>query len=202
MEDEVIHVCAAHAQRPWPFHQQQAARAPARRAGPVLDRRDDDELGRPALSLHQALPPVGGQLRRDPVRPVGALEVRVAARTEAQAPAIVRARDVHGLAAHEAATLGPTTEDPHRGRELGRVDRRRELEAVDAALAPLVDACRWQSAEADEHIDRADEPALGQRGPRRTHDASLEIARPVPCHVRERILAKTQTRDGSVASLP
>ncbi len=91
--------------------------------------------------------------------------------------------------------LSPTIEDPHRGRELGRVDRRRILETVDAPLAPLVDAALCQPAEADEHVDRADEPPLRQGSLRRMYDMLLQTAQPVPCHVREWIVAETRSRD-------
>jgi hypothetical protein len=67
-------------------------------------------------------------------------------------------------------------------------------------MAPKFEMRRRQPAETDEHVNRAHELPLGQGGLGRPDDALLQIPWP-PCHVRERIVAKTMRRGGSVASV-
>src|SRR5215211_2762079 len=90
-EDEVVHVRAAHADRPLLLHHDQAAVASALGAGPRVERGDHDQVRRSALALGEPRPLRLGEVRRDPVRAVGALDPGVAALRELERAPVARA---------------------------------------------------------------------------------------------------------------
>ena len=111
--------------------------------------------------------------------PVRTLNVRVAALTEAQRPAIGGSRDVCSLTRHEAPAARPLLHDGHRHTELVRIHAHRVLKRADTTLAPHVDMRRGEPAESEEQVDRTDVVPLGQTNLSRADDASLEIRRDV-----------------------
>ena len=75
----MIHVRAGHAHGSRVLHDQPpAVLAAARRARPLLDRGDDSQVGRAALTFGQPRSPASRQLCRDPVRAIRPLDPLIA----------------------------------------------------------------------------------------------------------------------------
>jgi hypothetical protein len=66
-EHQVIHLGAGQAERPLIVHDQQAARAAALGTGPVLDRLNDNQIGRSGLALGDAFAFSGGSVGGNPL---------------------------------------------------------------------------------------------------------------------------------------
>ena len=173
----MIHVGAGQAHRSWVLHDQPPALvAAAHRARPLLDRGDDDQIGRAALTFGQPLPLAFGQLGRDPVRAIGPLDPLIARLREPQRPPIPRARHIRGLARRQAARCGPIAKHFHRGRDLPQARDHDRLQIRDPPLAPLIHPARLEPAQADQHVDRGHEPSLRERGLSRPHHPPIELA--------------------------
>ena len=94
--------------------------------------------------------------------PVGRLEGRVAAAAEPQLAPVPGPGQVRGLA-REQATIGrPVPQDGHGCGELVEVDLSEALQVVGPTLTPGIDSLRGQPAEADQHVDGADDAAFSQ----------------------------------------
>jgi hypothetical protein len=163
--------------RSWVFHDQPPALvAAARRARPLLHRRDDHQIGRAALTLGQPLPPALGQLGRDPVRAIRPLDPLIARLREPQRASIPGARHIRGLARRRAARRGPVAKDLHRGRDLPQVRGHDCLQIRDPPLAPLIHPARLEPPQTDQHVDRGHEPPLRECGLSRPHHPPIELA--------------------------
>ena len=84
----MIHVGAGQAERPLFVHDQQAVGAATLGAGPVLDRLDDNQVGRSGLTLGDAFTLSGGNIGGNPMRPPGGLLQRVPIGKETQRSAV------------------------------------------------------------------------------------------------------------------
>jgi hypothetical protein len=176
----VLHVRTGHAHRAGLLHHQQTtADGPAHRAREVLDRRDDDQVRRAALTLSQPSPLPLRELRRNPVRPIRPLDPRVPGLRESQRLAPASARHIPRLARLQPTRLSPPPKAPHRRRDLAQARDHHPLEIVNAPLPPLIHPPRLKPTQANQHIDRRHELTLRQRHLRRSHHPPLELA-PVP----------------------
>ena len=92
-ENEMPEVGAVQAQWAGILHEQQVAGAATRRARPLFNRRDHDEIRRSTLPLDRTL----RQVRRHPMRPVRTLDGGIPADAEPQLAAVASAGDVIGL---------------------------------------------------------------------------------------------------------
>jgi hypothetical protein len=91
----MIHLRAGHAHGSWVLDDQPpAVLAAARRARPLLDRGDDNQLGRATLTFGQPRSPALRQLWRDPVRAIRPLDPLIARLREPQRTPIPGARHV------------------------------------------------------------------------------------------------------------
>lgn len=171
----MVHAGAAQADRAGVLHEQQVPGARASRARPFLQRRDDDQVGWAALLVGEPLALGGGQLRRNPVRAVDALDLSHSADAEAKRPAVAGPGDVGGLARHQAATLCPAAKQSHGGRQLVQVSLHHPLQALGTSLPPRVEVRLRQPAKSNEHVDCADVLLLGEGRLSRPHDTLLKI---------------------------
>jgi hypothetical protein len=158
-EVEMPEVGAVQTQRARILHEQKAAGAAARCARPFVDRNNDDEIRWLALPFDLSL----GEVRRHPVRAVRALDGSVAADAELQPPAVASASDIVGFRRLELIVPRPPSEHRHRVGDLAQVGLNDALQGIDPALPPQVNMRRRQPAQAEKHVDRADELLLGQR---------------------------------------
>ena len=160
---QVVELAAAQAVRLVVLHDQQVdAGGGATGARPLVQRIDDDQVGR---LVHRSAQPLGLAVREvggDPVRAVGPFDVRVAADAELQRAPIAGAGRVGGLAGRQPTFGDPGPKRPHRARLLGGAGLDQLFEAADPTLAPQVDVRRGEPAEAQEHIDGADVGLRGQ----------------------------------------
>lgn|GEM_PF-6323507 len=115
------------------------------------------------------------------MRPVGTLDVGIAAIGEPEGPAIAGTRDVDGLARHQSLARRPGSEELHGGRQLGEVGLGYPFEVLDASLAPLLHVRRREPADAHQHVDHADGLTRRQGGLGRSNDTLLSSLVAPPC---------------------
>ncbi len=149
-KDEVIQIGAAQAERPWPFHDQQVPGLAARGARPVAEGGDDDQVGSGALAPGEPALLGLGQLRGDPMGPVGRLEGRVAAAGEPQLPPVPGPGHVRGPLGSRRRSAAQRRKT---AMELVEVDLSQARQVVGPTLTPGIDGLRGQPAEADQHAD-------------------------------------------------
>ncbi|CNV87264.1 Conserved protein of uncharacterised function (part 1) [Mycobacterium tuberculosis] len=113
------------------------------------------------------------------MRAIRALDGVLAGDAEPQPTAVPSASDVIGLRRVEPPVAGPAPQRGHHGGDLAEVGLYDLLQRVDAALPPLVDMRGRQPAQAEQHIDPADEPLSGQRRLRRPGHPLLQR---LTCH--------------------
>ena len=114
----MIHVRAGEADGAGVLHDHQTAGLSTEGALGIFQGLDHDEIWRAALAFFELLRLLVGELRRQPVSAVGALEGVVSAGTEAKLPAITCPRHVRGFTGAKTALLSPVAEHAQGGRGL------------------------------------------------------------------------------------
>ena len=177
----MVKLGTAQTDRAWPVHDQQVAASRTRRARPLLQRRDHDEIGRSALRLTQPLSLGLRQLRRHPMRPVSALDGVIAAPAEPQRTAITGPGQIGRLAGMQPLLAGPPAQHRHRRRQLGQVDLHDRFQVRNPTLAPPGEFTGRKPAHRHQHVDHTDETTLRQHRFGGPHDTTLELVH-LPSH--------------------
>jgi hypothetical protein len=174
-EHEVVHVGTGHAHRAGILHDQQPGLLSATdRARERLLRLDHDQVRPPGSALSQARTLRLVEIRREPVRLVGLLELGIAAGRKSQLAWRARGGRVGVLAGLQPSLTRPRLEEPDRGRDPRGLDEHDVLQDSGRSAAPAFDIRRVKPTQPAQNVDRRDELVLGESVLRRPPHASLQ----------------------------